>query len=204
MKNCPFKGNPNFIVMYHDGVMPAELEKRFSDHLVTCRPCMEALLSLKNDLFSMRTSGFVPVPQDLAVPVEECAGGRGISSRRALFRFIRGALRLVESPPGPGGFKLHEMPEFLEKQGVTGKAYRWGEGGVVVYLQQEGENRFNVVVQGLAGRSVTLLQNGRVFESHARVQEDNLAMGGLTCGSFEIAVDDEIILLFHVEEVHGS
>jgi hypothetical protein len=204
MKNCPFEGNPDFIVMYHDGAMPRELEKRFSDHLVTCRSCMEALLNLQNDLFSMQTSGFVPVPRDLAVLTEEPSSGKGVSARRALFRFIGGALHLVENPPVTGGFKLHQMPEFLGREGATGNAYRWEGQGVAVYLQQQGEGRFTMVLQGLSGRSVTLLQNGRVIESHAHAQEDHLAMGDLTCGSFEIHVDDEIILLFLVEEVHGS
>ena len=53
MKSCPFEESRELIVMYHDGGMPEELCKRYSEHLLTCKPCMQALLDLRNDLFGL-------------------------------------------------------------------------------------------------------------------------------------------------------
>ena len=84
MKSCPFEENREFLVMYHDGVMPEELSESYSEHLLTCKPCMQALLDLRNDLFSMKNVRFVAVPGELGALAEVDAEGKMASARKML------------------------------------------------------------------------------------------------------------------------
>jgi hypothetical protein len=204
MKSCPFEENREFLVMYHDGVMPEELCESYSEHLLTCKPCMQALLDLRNDLFSMENARFVAVPGELGALAEEDAAGKMASARKAVFRFIRGVLHLVENPPESGAFTLQVVPEFLGRR--VGGVYQREAQDFLLSLLQEEEHRFGIVIQGLAGRSFTLVRDGRVIEGHTPVQEDHLVLGDLGCGDYELHVDDEVIILFRVdqEEVDGS
>ena len=204
MKSCPFEESRELIVMYHDGVMPEELCKRYSEHLLTCKPCMQALLDLRNDLFSMENARFVAVPGELGELAEEGAAGKAAPARKAVFSFIRGVLRLVENPPEPGAFTQQAVPEFLGRR--VGGMYQREARDFVLSLLQEEEYRFSIVIQGLVGRSFTLVRDGSVIEGHAPVQEDHLVLGDLGRGDYELRVDDEAIVLFRVdqEEVHGS
>jgi hypothetical protein len=204
MKSCPFDENREFLVMYHDGVLPEELCRSYSEHLLTCKPCMQALLDLRNDLFSMENARFVAVPGELGALAEEDAAEKMTRARKAVFRFMRGVLRLVDNPPGPGGFTLQVVPEFMGRR--VGSVYQRESRDFLLSVLQEEEHRFSIVVQGLAGRSFTLVRDGMVIEGHAPVQEDLLVLGELGCGDYELRVDDEVIVLFRVdqEEVHGS
>ena len=53
MKKCRFN-DPDYISLYYDGALESEAEKRFSEHLLTCKVCGGALMALEKDLFLMR------------------------------------------------------------------------------------------------------------------------------------------------------
>jgi hypothetical protein len=225
MKSCPFEQNPDYVVMYHDGAMSREMEQRFSEHLTTCRSCMEALLNLQKDLFSMGIHRLHPVPSKLAAAAEARVHGKGDTQKeaepaglhagRAVFKFVRGMLNLVENLTGPKGFKEHEVPGFLQTQGQgeyrVSPVFRMEYHGVTLFLSSEGEapfgeklqpekeGTFSIELRGLGERSVTLTRNGRIIEQHAGSYDESLTMKDLVCGEYELRVEGDAFIAFRVD-----
>jgi hypothetical protein len=202
MKNCPFDGKPEYISMYHDGVMPREMEQRFSDHLTSCRSCSEALLNLQNDLFKLRSIDFRPVPSAVVAEVrKESAGEAGAeaSGKKTLFRFADGVLRLIEDLSPKGEFSKQALSPARGKEPAVRSLYRTREGDTVVQLFSTGENRFGLELQGIRNRSVALVRNGRVIEERIDLDADRMIIDGLERGDYALMIDDEVFSIFRVD-----
>ena len=61
MDKCQYR-NPSFIAMYYDGVLPES--HAFTDHLLTCKQCIEKLLNLERDLFLIENMPLIELPQE--------------------------------------------------------------------------------------------------------------------------------------------
>jgi hypothetical protein len=207
MKSCPFESNPEYIVMYHDGVMPPRLERRFAEHLTTCQSCMETLLNLQNDLFVMGNMGLEPVPGELArrtgvlADQGKVSAGRigltGASSiRGAIFKVIHGTLDMIGGRFGTGSFERIPAPAVRGKEQAS---YGATVLGVRVRLFYEESDRFSVELKGVRSRSVELQREGRPCERHIDLKRDNLVIEGLPRGEYTLSIDDTHVMIFTVQ-----
>lgn len=201
MKGCRFH-NPDFIAMYYDGALPKEVEKEFSDHLLTCDECMESLLNLENDLFSMHAVDFKPLPEHLRVKVVE--GLRMVSEKMradahagkaAVFKILGNKLNLISNVLDQRNFKLAQLSPV---RGEERRAYKLARGGIIVLLSAEGENSIRLVVDGIRGKSISLKHNARIVEQHSDTVHDETVMSNLEKGSYLLTIDDEDFVQFIV------
>ncbi len=207
MKSCPFESNPEYIVMYHDGVMPPRLERRFADHLTTCQSCMESLLNLQNDLFAMGNMGLEPVPRELARKTgllahqgKVSAGRLGLtgesSIRGAMFKVVHGTLAMIADRFGTGSFELIPAPAVRGKEQAS---YGATVLGVRVRLFYEESGRFSLELKGVRSRSVELQREGRPYERHIDLSRDSLVIEGLPRGEYTLSIDDTHAMIFTVQ-----
>jgi hypothetical protein len=207
MKSCPFESNPEYIVMYHEGVMPSRLERRFADHLTTCQSCMETLLNLQNDLFLMDNMGGEPIPGELARRTGVLADQGKISAARvgltgaseklgALFKVIHEKLDMVGGKFGTGSFERIPAPAVRGKEQTS---YEATVLGVRVRLFYEESDRFSVELKGVHRRSVELQREGRPCESHIDLKRDSFMIEGLPRGEYTLSIDDTHVMTFTVQ-----
>jgi hypothetical protein len=206
MKSCPFDSNPEYISMFHDGAMPQDMEQRFSDHLVTCSTCSEALLNLQNDLFKLRITDFEPVPAGLAPEARQDADREAavdVAGTKPLFRFIKGVMTLVEGLSVEGEFSLQEIPvvrgEARTVRSVYHRMPKPQEQPVGMYLISSEENRFSLELRGIRSHIVALTRNRRVIEQRIDHETDRMTIEGLERGDYTLMIDDEVFSVFRVD-----
>ena len=205
MKNCPFEHNREYIVMYHDGVMPAKLEKRFAEHLATCQTCMEALLNLQNDISAMGCMEFQPLPEGLAhksgLQVQgesqlDQGSERGWKEGGAVFKLVPEMLNMVAGRFGAGSFKKIPEPAVRGKEAAS---YETEVLGVHVRLYHEESELFSVEFRKVRGRSVEIQREGRLWERHMDVKQDSFVVGKLPKGTYRLSIDETHAITFTVQ-----
>jgi hypothetical protein len=188
--------------MYHDGVMPPELEKRFEAHLASCQTCMQVLLDLQNDLSAMGSMHLHRMPEKLLQnePIEakvQSAGGKNAGHREkcAVFTFLPDMLNMITAHFGTGAFE--SIPEPAVRGKETGR-FAATVMGVHVSLYYEAENRFSVEFQKIRGRSVSIERNGRLLDKRMNVKKDNFVIENLEHGTYSISIDETRAMTFTV------
>jgi len=196
MKSCRYN-NPDYISMYYDGVLPEDLEREFSDHLLSCRECMEALLRLEGDLFKMQSMEFSPLPERFA-GMREQKRDRVVSGP-AIFRLIQGKIRLLRGgAPKPTFQPVYLTPVRREGEKVT-SVYRLTKEGITLELDGDGEDTFRLELSGMAGKSVVLSRGNRVVESRSRIRDEKITIGKLERGRYTLSVDGKDFASFSVD-----
>ena len=207
MKSCPFNGNADYVVMYHEGLMPRKLEKEYEDHLTTCKACMESLLNLQNDLFAMESADLEPLPRGLAAETEQLLSdgvsaqdrkeiGRDPGVRGALFEIIDEKLKMIRGHFGTGRFTLKPLPEF---RGSERSSYEVTILGVTIRLESENGDYFRMEISGTRGRLIELKRDGRVCEMHSDSGSDSILIGDLLKGLYTLSIDDKHVMIFTVQ-----
>ena len=206
MKSCPFSGNADYVVMYHEGLMPRTLEKEYEAHLTTCRACMESLLNLQNDLFAMESADLEPLPGGLAAETERLLNDgvsaqdrkeidRDLKERGALFEIIDERLKMIRSHFGTGRFTLKPLPAF---RGSERSSYEVTILGVTIRLESENGDCFRIEFRGTRGRLIQLKRDGRVCEMHSDSGSDSILIGDLLRGLYTLSIDDKHVMIFTV------
>jgi len=190
MKSCPFEYNWEYIVMYHDGVMSPDLEKRFEEHLVTCQTCMEMLLNLQNDLVAMSSMKLHTVPEELV------AGKSRQGERHAFFQFVHEMLDMVSGSFGTGCFENVPAPAVRGKEKVS---YVASALGVEVRLVYEERDLFNIEFTKVRGRSVELQKDGQSIEKRRDMKNDSFLVEELPKGTYSISIDEMHAMTFTVK-----
>ena len=203
MKNCPFDHNSEYIVMYHDGVMEPELEKRFAEHLATCHSCMESLLNLQNDMTAMGSMEFASVPDKLLQ--SKVSGGaaakdneKGIVAPQAipLFRFIPDMLDMLQDHFSGGRFESVPAPAV---RGAERPSYEATISGAGVRLSYENTGLFRLELTGIRGRSVEIQKDGRLLEKHREREHDSILFESLGEGEYRLSIDQIHAMTFTVQ-----
>jgi hypothetical protein len=202
MKSCPYDNSIEYIVMYHDGVLPDDMAKAFSDHLITCQGCLDILLNLQNDLFSMRTREFEKMPEGLVQRGRGQAAVQRETSGRAVFRLLKHSLQMLGNLSYPTIFVPVEGVGKYQREGTDENSgcygYRLESNGVDVEIQNEDENLFRIEVNGIRNRRLSLERDGHLIERRFDKVHNRLVIGGLERGGYRLAIDDEDFILFTV------
>lgn len=196
MKSCRYN-NPDYIAMYYDGVLPEDLEREFSDHLLRCGECMEALLRLEEDLFKMQSMGFSPLPERFA-GMRERQRERLVSGT-AIFELVRGRIRLLRGgAKGPSFQPVYLTPVRGEGEKIS-SVYRLTNEGMTLEIDGDGEDTFRLELQGIAGKSIVLSKGNRVVESRSRIRDDKIFLSKLEKGKYTLSVDGKVFVSFSVD-----
>ncbi len=193
--------------MYHDGVMPPKLEKRFAEHLATCQTCMEALLNLQNDLSAMGSMALQPVPGELARKEGQQAQGKEAASVEqgperaskiggAIFKVVPEMLNMITGRFGSGSFEKIPAPAVRGKEVAS---YGAAVLGVHVRLYYEERDLFSVEFKKVQGRSVEIQRDGRLWERHMDLKQDRFVVEKLPKGTYRISIDETHAMTFTVQ-----
>jgi Fe-S oxidoreductase len=186
MKKCRFN-DPDYLSLYYDGALDGEAEKKFSEHIMTCKECSAALLALERDLFLMKSMKLEDVPE-------------GLKYRRAVFRLAEEGLRIIKNLAGPVTFVPLELKATLDsREEGEKKRYRLKTDSVVVDVFAGGGSMFSAEITGTAGKSLSLYLDGKKIEAHGHVAEPGVLIDGLGRGRYSLMVDERLILEFDVE-----
>jgi len=183
MKSCRFH-DPDFITMYYEGVLDEEMERAFSDHLLTCSECMESLLHLESDLALMHSMKLSPLPE-------------AIGLKGAVFQLVHGKLRILQNLIGELRFQPLLLSPMRGKDGAD--VHQLEKGGIRFEIEAEGENSFKIELDGVRGKSFFIKQNNRMIERHADEKDEKVAICNLKRGSFSLFINDEKFTQFIVQ-----
>ncbi len=195
MKSCRFH-DPNYLAMYYDGTLPKDLERIFSDHLLSCSECMEALLHLEGDLFSMRSMEFEPLPVRFAGMRDIRKGA--VDAGAAVFQLMRGTMKLLKNVLGKPSFQPVSLAP-VRKKGVETLMYRLEKEEMTLELDADGEETFRLELSGVSGKTVTLARGDRIVQGFSGVREERVSIGNLERGEFKLSIDGKEFIRFDVE-----
>lgn len=182
MKKCRFS-EPDIIASYYDDTLAEKDRTEFEAHLYTCRNCMDALLSLEQDLFFMGSMGRMRISAS--------------SVRRAFFKITAGGIRLLKNLEGPAFF----MPvPAVSVRGKKGERYRLEKGGLAVEVKGAEKRGFDIEVSGIRGKKTCLYLTERLVEARAHPKKNTVFFYNLEKGFYKLCVEGEDILEFSVGE----
>ncbi len=182
MKNCPFHES-NIIAGYFDGTLDARTEEAFSEHLLGCSRCMDALLHLEKDIFLMESMKLQPLPKKLR-------------SGFALFHMVRGQLNLVRNIAGENRFMALPLAQVRGRQKSV---HAFEKSGVGLRIEGEGDHTFRIELDGVEGKSILVRRNGRIVERHSAERKRRVVFRYLERGSFSLYIDDREFIHFLVQ-----
>jgi hypothetical protein len=181
VKPCPYN-EPSIIALYFEGRLEAEVDEEFSRHLLTCPRCLKALAELERDMSLMHGMKLEELPRAI--------------SRRAVFRLEPQGLHVLRNLLGSRGFSPYLQPAFRGAPART--AQRYQEEDVRIDIIPGSEEEFSMRIDGVRGRSLTLMEGERVVERRSGSEEDSLRVDGLARGGFSLLIDEEGFLSFIV------
>jgi hypothetical protein len=182
MEGCRFN-DPEYLALYHDGALDERTERAFTEHLLTCEFCAEALFNLERDLALIKMLEFKAVPAAHAM-------------RKTVFRLLAEGIELIKTAAGWGGFTpfvLHPA------RGGSRKGYRYEKEGVRVDIESNAPERFTIEVSGVRGKRITLFRDKRVVEARARIREEKIFFHDLEKGRYALSIDGGMRVQFDVE-----
>jgi hypothetical protein len=182
MKNCQFY-DANIIAGYFDGTLDDETEAAFSEHLLGCSRCLEALLDLEKDMFLMESMKMGPVP-------------KRHRSGFALFHMVRGRLDIVQNLVGEHRFR--ELP-LTAVRGREHRAHAFERDGISVQVEGEGDHTFRIELDGVAGKNIEVRRNGKIVERHSAEQKQRAIFRYLERGSFALFINNQEFIHFFVQ-----
>jgi hypothetical protein len=196
---CRFH-NPEYLSLYHDGVLGDREEEEFSRHLLTCTECMEALMQLRRDLFLMET-----LPADFSeatvqqktqtVPGQAELRPAGLFGIQALFRLAQGGLELLKNMSGEACF----VSRRLEHAGEDESCFVLSREGFEVEVRSEGPELFCIEVAGLQGEKLALYREDRLLEARSNIRGGSAVFHGLARGIYSLAVSGREMIRFQVD-----
>ncbi len=201
MKSCRFH-KPEIIAMYYDGVLPMEVERQFSEHLTACKDCMESLLNLHNDLFSMHVANYKQLPEKLRMKqiAQKVEGQKEVPHRIkdkiAVFKLQGGKMELKRNLLAPWNFKLLKLPQV---RGEKASIYHLQKGKVTVELSAEGKDTFKIALAGIQKSNLLLKRNNRIIETHSALESEEISICKLEKGSFLLRINSEDVVQFIVQ-----
>jgi hypothetical protein len=187
--------------MYYDGVMPRDVEKQFSEHLPACKDCMESLLNLHNDLFSMHVTNYKQLPDRLRMKYMALMGkgqkevSHRITGKIAIFKLLGGKMELKQNLLSPWSFKLLQLSQ---ARGEKASIYHLQKGKVTVELSAEGEDTFKIALAGIQKSDLILKRNNRIIETHSAIESEEISICNLEKGSFLLRINSEDVIQFIV------
>lgn len=184
MKKCHYH-DPVYISFYYDGALDEEAEKKFSEHLLTCKECMGSLLNLEKDIFFMNTMKFEEPPErDM--------------SRKAVFRLAADGFKLLKNWPGKSNFAPFVM---LPAKGDEQKSaqYRMEKNNFIMDIKSEGDDLFTIELSGVSGGKVSLYKGSRLIEARSNIKEASVILYNLEKGSYSLVVENQDSIEFVVE-----
>ncbi len=182
MKKCPFHES-NIIAGYFDGTLDAQTEEAFSEHLLGCSQCMDALLNLEKDMFLMKSMKLGPIPKKLR-------------SGFALFHMVRGQLNLVQNLIGENRFRAIPLAVV---RGRERSVHAFEKEGIGLQIEGEGNHTFRLELDGVEGKSILVRRNGRVVERHSAERKQKVAFRYLERGSFSLYINNQEFIHFFVQ-----
>ena len=182
MGACRFN-DPEYLALYRDGALDENAERAFTEHLLTCRECAEALFNLERDLALMEMLEYKALPAAHAL-------------RKTVFRLISEGIELVKTAAGWGEF----TPFVLRPaRGGTGKVFRCEKEEIRVDIGSDAPDRFTIEISGVRGKRLTLFREKRVVEAHARIREERVFFHDLERGRYSLSIDGGAPVEFAVE-----
>jgi hypothetical protein len=186
MKKCRFN-DPDYISLYYDGALDSEAEKRFSEHVLTCKECSGALVALEKDLFLMNSMKLMDVPERLR-------------HRRAVFKLLKDGIQLIKNLTGPDLFIPLELKDTLSQKGDKEKTiYRLKTDVMNVDIFGDKDGKFCAEITGAEGKSFYLYLDGKKIEAHGHVNEPSVLIDRLEKGKYSLVAGERLILEFDVE-----
>ena len=185
MKKCRFN-DPDYISLYYDGALESEAEKRFSEHILTCKVCAGALMALEKDLFLMNSMKLMDVPERLR-------------HRRAVFKLLTEGIRIIKNLNGPDLFFPLELKDTLGQKGDEEKTiYRLKTDTMNVDIFGDKGGKFCAEITGAVGKSFSFYLDGKKIEAHGHVTEPSVLIDGLEKGKYSLVAGERLILEFDV------
>jgi hypothetical protein len=182
MEGCRFN-DPEYLALYHDGALDEKTEKVFTEHLLTCEECAEALFNLERDLALMEMLEYRKLPA-------------AHSRRKTVFCLISEGIDLVKTAAGWGEFTpfvLHPA------RGGTRKVFRCEREGIRIDIGSDTPDRFTMEISGVRGKRLTLFRDKRVVEARTRIREERILFHDLERGRYSLSIDGGVPVEFVVE-----
>lgn len=183
MRECQFH-DPYYISSYYDGHLSEDDSRTFTDHLLTCKDCMDSLLNLERDLFLLKNVNLKEVPIKT-------------KTERAVFRLLSEGIKLLKNLDGELAF--HPVALLPVRGTKVSDVYKINKQGIEVEIRGEDENLFSMELSGVKGKKVSINRDNRLVESHSRIGEEKLTIYNLERGNYSLVVEDEDLLMFSVE-----
>lgn len=182
MKKCGLYDSDT-ISLYYDGKLLPDAQRAFSEHLLTCNECAQALLDLERDLFLMHNLKHERVPEKKA-------------KKGFVFELIGDSIRLITGLYE--GSSVKQLGLIPVRGEAGGKAYRIERKDISVEIWNDGDGLFSLEVSGIYGKSFSLYCGRRLVEAKANVQESKVIVYKLQKGSYSLRIDNRIVFDFEV------
>ncbi|MFW6139050.1 MAG: hypothetical protein ACOC7U_07750 [Spirochaetota bacterium] len=187
MSECKFN-DPYYISMYYEGKLSGEDEKAFSRHLLRCRKCLEALLNLQNDLFTMFS-----VAQPCEVSLQKTR------VRKPIFKLLSDGIMLLT---GGGQYGLAPVPLLASRGKITREVcghqvYKMKSNDIEIELSGAEGKLFNIEIRGASG-DISLYREQRMVEARADVSPEGIKIYNLQGGVYTLFINEEKMLEFVV------
>jgi len=183
MARCNFN-KPDIISGYFEGTLSEKEKKLFSEHLLTCRECMESLQNLEREIFLMHTIPFTGIPEHK----------RG---KKALFYLMEQGLKLLINLEGKNVFLPVRLLPVRGKE--VYQAYSLKSGDIYLNIVGREGKKFDLEIGGVKGKELILYKGDRIVEAHHSSSEEKVNISDLRAGEYSLRINRTEVVSFNIE-----